>query len=199
MSNEIVIPESMPVTDFYSIDGIKLRREYVEQGMYAFVSWKWVKPFAKWINGRKCLEVLSGRGWLSYALRQLNVDIIATDDMSWSERGNFHGAPITDIERLDAIKAIKTYGKDVDIVIMSWPPYQEDIAYQILKTLHEVNPNAILIYIGERYGGCTADDEFFENAEFVEDDEFREVSEEFEQWDGIHDELYIVKYEEEEK
>lgn len=33
---------------------------------------------------------------------------------------------------------------------MSWPPQNSDLAYKVLKTMRKVNPECILIYIGEK-------------------------------------------------
>ncbi|MEK1828961.1 hypothetical protein AAAC51_07380 [Priestia megaterium] len=49
---------------------IQLKNAYNQAGMYAFISWQWVTPFIEWLNGRKVLEVMAGRGWWTYALRQ---------------------------------------------------------------------------------------------------------------------------------
>ena len=57
------------------------RQDYIQQGMFAFVSWKWVEPLAKWIGNRRCLEIMAGRGWWSHGLRQKGVDVIATKNV----------------------------------------------------------------------------------------------------------------------
>ena len=88
---------------------------------------------------------------------------------SWP--ANWKRKTFTHIEVMDAIDAIKKFGKEVEFIIMSWPPYNEPIAYEVLKTMREVNPNLKLIFIGEDYGGCTADDNFFDNVKEIEDKE----------------------------
>ena len=45
---------------------------------------------------------------------------------------------------------------------MSWP-YMDDTCYKAYKMMKEINPNCLMIYIGESIGGCTACDEFFLN------------------------------------
>ncbi|KAA9007339.1 hypothetical protein F4V43_02310 [Paenibacillus spiritus] len=78
-----VIPEAMPVFNNPFQDGaFEARYKYNKEGMFAFVSWRWINPFVEWIDNRRCLEVMAGRGILSYALRQKGVDIITTDDFS---------------------------------------------------------------------------------------------------------------------
>ncbi|QST02144.1 hypothetical protein IMZ31_22085 (plasmid) [Pontibacillus sp. ALD_SL1] len=183
-----------PFTSYEPGDILKdtmLREKYVGIGMYGFVSWRWVKPLSEWLKGKRCLEVMAGRGWLSYALREMGVDVVATDNFSWISGSDVK----TEVEPLEATEAVKKYGAEVDIVLMSWPPMSED-AYQVLKTMQDVNPDLLLLYIGESPGGCTANDDFFDHFQEVDDEEFDEkIAPLYQSWWGIHDSLYLGKYE----
>ena len=69
-----------------------------------------------------------------------------------------------------------------------------DVLYNQIK---EINPNCKLIYIGEGYGGCTADDDFHNNVHMVKDPDALLAIEHinmnlFKQFDGIHDEVCLV-------
>ncbi len=60
---------------------------------------------------------------LSKALQNCGVDMKATDDFSWNDN---HAVPWfrdswTEIEQLNALQAIETYGAEVDLVVCSWP------------------------------------------------------------------------------
>jgi hypothetical protein len=192
-----MIHDTMPrFGEFDFIEGLMLKDECNQKGMYTFVSWKWINPFVEWIGGRKCLEIMAGAGYLSYALRQKNVDIISTDNMSWHEKGKW--SLVTEVEKCTANQAIRKYGKKVDIVIMGWP-YMDDYAYKALKLLYYVNPKALMVYIGESWGGCTADDNFFNHFEHVSDLEFEKVSSKFEQFAGMHDYPYLGRYKQNQK
>lgn len=169
-----------------------LRDYYVRQGMYACVATKWTRPLAKWIGSRRCLEVMAGRGFLSYALTQEGVNVIATDNLSWAWKWA-DLPPVTQLIQMDAIEAVHTFGKDIDLLIASWP-YMDDTMYLTAKALHEVNPNALIIYIGEDQGGCTANDYFFERIMFVEDDAFDKVSEQYDAWQMLHDRLCLFEW-----
>lgn len=168
-----------------------LKEIYHNVGMYGFVSWKWVEPFAEWIKGKKVLEVMAGRGWLSHALRLKGIDIISTDNFSWHKNAGWE-EPLTEITNIDAVKSIDKFGKQVDIVIMSWP-YMDNTAFQVLKRLHEVNPSALVVYIGEYYG-CTADKEFHNHFEEIEDIGFNKVIEKYQRWNNIHDRPFLGRY-----
>jgi hypothetical protein len=195
------IPDEMPkFKDRFALENYATRSKYIEEGMFAFVSWKWINPFAEWIGERKCLEVMAGRGILSLALRQKGIDIITTDNFSWAKETKVDtfklwNDVLTDVEDIDAIDAVEKYGKNIDILIMSWA-YMDDTAYRVIKKLYEVNPAALVVCIGEGMGGCTADDSFFEHFEEFEDEKFEEVENNFERWSGLHDRPTLGRYSE---
>jgi hypothetical protein len=205
--DEYIIPDRMPSPyqdtfgfdlDLYST-AHEARQKHIKEGGFAFVSWRWVNPFVEWIGNRRCLEVMAGRGVLAYALRQKGVNVIVTDDYSWFN-GRYDGwnKTLVDVEKIDAIAAVKKYGKEIDILIMSWP-YMDNTAYRVIKELYAVNPKAVVVYIGEGPGGCTADDEFHNHFEEIGDKSFNRVVACFERWNGLHDKPYLGRYAEEVK
>lgn len=174
-----------------SLKELRLRDLYTNIGMYGFVSWRWVNPFVEWLNGRKVLEVMAGRGWLSHALRLKGVEVIATDNFSW---GNTRGwkEPLTEVIECDAVESVKLFGDKIDVLVMSWP-YMDNTAFQVIKELHRVNPKALVVYIGEN-GGCTADDEFHDHFELLDDPEFEKADKMYQRWYGLHDYLMLGRY-----
>lgn len=179
-----------------SLKELRLRGAFNDAGMFGFVSWKWVNPFVEWIGTRRVLEVMAGRGWLTHALRIKGVPVIATDDFSWANGGGWQ-EPLTQVDHLDAIESVKLYGEQIDILIMSWPS-MDDTAYEVLKELHKVNPNALCVYIGEGPCGCTANDNFFNHFEEEQDWEntpkWVEVLDNFQHWHGFHDRPAVGRY-----
>ncbi len=199
MNNNIfVIPKQLPNNPNWN--KFNLRQNYIEEGMFAFVSWKWINPFAERIGNKKCLEVIAGRGILSYALLQKNIDVIATDDYSWqdNENGQFKKwkEHVTTVEQMDAIKSVEKYGSNIDVLIMSWA-WMDDTAYRVIKKLYEINPKAVVVFIGESKYGCTADDSFFDHFQIIEDDDFNSVMKNYERWHSIHDRPMLGRYTEE--
>lgn len=84
---------------------------------------------------------------------------------------------------------------------MSWPPYGDDVAYNVLQALRTVNPKAHIIYIGE-YEGCCADENFFNAIKNIPDNRFKEINQHFQQFctslgsfftEIIHDRVYLFK------
>ena len=162
-----------------------------KRGMYAFVCWDWVNPLTEWIGKRKVLEIMAGAGWLAKALRSKGIDVIATDDHSWIDEKRW---PLqTEVERLSALKALKKYGRSVDIVICSWP-YMNNDAYHALRLLGKINPAAIFLYIGEWEGGCTASNKFFEHYGLIEQEQFKKVTRAYKSWWCMHDRIYLGRY-----
>lgn len=195
----VTVPIKMPKEDaghfILSVKDLERREEFISEGMYGFISWKWILPFIEWVGDKRCLEVMAGRGWWSYALQQKGVSVHATDDFSWHEQGRYSTwkDTLVNMEKLDAVKAVKKYGEETDVVLMSWP-YMDDTAYEVIKALHQVNPNAVVVYIGEGSGGCTASYAFFDHFYEIEDEAFTEVQMNFESWSAIRDEIRIGRF-----
>lgn len=198
---DTVIPEEFPLerevgifggVNVPQIYGTVSMIEFQHKGMFSLVSYNWIRPLSEWIGSRKCLEVMSGRGFLTKALRELNVDIVATDDYSWGF--NDYNNPVTEVEDIDAVESIKKYIRDVDILIISWPP-MDQVAYEVVKKARELNPDIIVIYIGEDEGGCTASESFFEIFDTnYSDEKFNEVSLVYPTWRGFHDTIMLGSF-----
>ena len=167
------------------------RSHFIKVQGFPLLSEDWVKPLARWIGDRPCLEIMCGNGYLSYALSKYGCKIKATDNFSWEK--NFDGmGKIYPIENLDCIAAIEKYGREVKFIICSWP-YMDDKAYRCLLKMREVNPKCRMIYIGEDFGGCTANDDFFNELEECYVKGFDEAVSNYRRWDSIHDTIRLVK------
>ena len=151
----------------------------------------WVKPLAKWIGDRPCLEIMCGNGYLSYALSKYGCNIKATDNYSWNKEFEKMGS-IYPVENLDCIAAIEKYGKNVKFIICSWP-YMDSNAYRSLMKMREINPKCRMIYIGEEFGGCTANNDFFNNIEECYVKGFEDAVGNYRRWQSIHDSIVLVK------
>lgn len=169
------------------------RGNYIKEYGFTYLTKAWVGQLLNVLKGKRVLEVMAGTGALASVLKSEGVDINVTDNKSWkssSERWNTQ--PHIPIEELDAVAAIKKYDK-VDYIIMSWPPYDSPIAYMVLMTKRICNPNAIIIYIGEGYGGCTADDDFHDNYTVIDRAIYTGVNANYQAFDGIWDRIEFCK------
>lgn len=185
-----IIPENID-QDLLEMDFLTLRHEFIKHQGYCIVTKSWTKKLSKCIGNKTCLEVMAGSGALSKALRDNGTNIITTDNFSWGDDywAGKRECRYCDIENLSAVDAIKKYAT-VNYIIMCWPPYDTKDAYDVLIAMREYNPKAVLIYIGEDWRGCTADDEFFETAEEIEDHPIYEFVN-IPQWWGVHDEIKL--------
>lgn len=177
-----------------------LRNIFIDHMGFVLLSKYWTKDLSHWIGKRRCLELMAGLGALSYGLRMQGINIIATDDYSWKKSTNGENSPLWDdnkmwtyVEKLDAVESVKKYGKNLDIIIMSWPPYDDVVAAKALKKMREVNPSCIMIYIGEEKGGCTANDEFYNILERIEDESFNLANAKFQTWPLTKDQPFLIK------
>lgn len=175
-----------PLTDDL-LDNFRHREKTIKQFGFVYITNDWLQPFLRFLSGKKVLEVMAGTGALSKVLLDNRIDIRATDDMSWHERRNW--TTYTDVENLDAVEAVKKYN-NVDYIIMSWPPYESPIALRVLQTMRIYNPKASIIYIGEGYGGCTADDDFHDEGLFSG---LTDVNKHYKPFYGIHDYFSLVQ------
>lgn len=127
-----------------------------------------LNALSNYIGTAKCLEVMAGNGCIASNLMQRGVDIVITTDKKSGKKYNQVREWCDNIINLDAVKAIEIYGRDIDYLLMSWPPYLDTVDYKCLMTLRKVNPAAKIIYIGEP-GGCTGSIEFYDNVSVHDD------------------------------
>ncbi len=177
--NELLTPDPWKTL---SLENFECRSICNQHGLWIVVADSWIKELAHWIGDRKCLEIMAGGGHLAKGLRKHGIDVIATDDYSWSLHSEAPSKE-NDVRRYDAVDAVKTF-IDTRILIVSWPPYRKSITF---KACDEWNTRGPIVYIGEDYGGCNATDEFFEH--FCEDENSHNIR--IPQWAGLHDRLII--------
>ncbi|BBG66212.1 hypothetical protein NNO_1509 [Hydrogenimonas sp.] len=91
---------------------------------------------------------------------------------------------------------IQTYDlvDEIDTIILSWPPYLEPLAHDVLKYFSEHDTISNLIYIGEDRHGCTGDDTFFDLWDDLKE-KGRIVSKRFrlEIFYGMYDFLHLIR------
>jgi hypothetical protein len=106
----------------------------------------------KEIDPNIILEVGAGEALLGkYLMKELNKEIILTDDYSWWEKDNLV-IKNKDVIKLNYKDAINRYKPD--LILASWIPYRQCWTKDFIK--HECVKGYILI--GEGPGGCTGSD-----------------------------------------
>jgi hypothetical protein len=131
------------------------------------------------LAGRPVVEIGAGSGYWAWQLEQAGVDIAAYDPHPVSLDNEFckHG-PYTAVLP-GGPEAVLSQHPD-RALLMVWPPYGGAHAAEALR----LYCGDLLIYAGEGWGGCTADDGFYE----LLDQEWNEVSEapQHVTWSGVH-------------
>jgi hypothetical protein len=129
------------------------------------------------------IEVGAGTGYWAFLVSKNGGDIIASDISEIGRNKYKFSAQYYEIIKEDHTIAAKYPDR---ALLLVWPPYNKPMAYDALMAYQ----GDIVIYIGEDYGGCCADDKFHQelmnNWEIVND-----IS--IPQWSGIHDYLTVYK------
>ncbi len=111
------------------------------KGIYCFYSKELIGELKTLIGDRTCVEIAAGDGTLARFLKDQGVNVIATDDLSWSHAIKYP----ENVENLDAKHALAKYSPKV--VICSWPPPGNTFERQVF-----LNKDVDLyIVIGSRY------------------------------------------------
>ena len=183
------LPYSFYTKEIYlGLNTQEIRRTIIKYSGYALLTWEVINFLSKFLNGN-CLEIISGSGYLTWALKQKNINIIATDNFSWDI--NFE--KWIDIEQLDAISAINKYGKALTYIIASWFPYDDNLAYECLIAVRKINPKCKMLIITESKFGCCANDKFFDNIEIINNKYIDEINNIYTSWFGIYDKFMLIK------
>jgi len=130
-----------------------------------------VDALAERLRGKSVLEVFAGNGTLAAELTRRGVDVVATTLFSGHD-GHERGLRFPVVER-DARAAVREFGRERDVLLMSWPTTTEAAAAAAL----EWGDERPIVFIGEvtrpelglaGLGGC-ASDFFFEIAELQDE------------------------------
>lgn len=155
------------------------RDVYAAEVSWAVYTTEYIDSLARLLEGKKVLEVASGRGVIQPIMRERGIEWVSTDAAPPS--GEDH------VIQMNAEQAIEAY-PDVDVVFASWLPYGAQWDIKLLRKLP-------LIIVGESGGGMTGGDDFWEMVEHLKTFEPAERFEWFtdvSQWRGIHDVTTVI-------
>jgi hypothetical protein len=133
------------------------------------------------------VSVGSGFGYTESLVKEQGGDIIATDlnpniSNKWCREGEYR----LKVEQLEAAEAVSKY-RDRN-VFMAWPPYDDPMAFNVAQRM---SGGKLLVFVGEDYGGCTGNDDFFKYLE--KQFEHLKTGASIPSWHGIHDHVYVYK------
>lgn len=125
-------------------------------GVFAIPTMSWLEPLAYRLQGKKVLDLMSGRGMISAVLQSLGVDITPVDNGSWGLD------EIVETQRMSCIEAIKKFKPDV--VVCAWPDdnvrEQSEKFKDVCDYIFQNELPIEILYVGEPAGGCNAGDNF---------------------------------------
>lgn len=171
----------------YAIRDLYLEHAFV---VYTDEMLKAMKTFCDKHKMKIVHEVCCGTGWFSHWMKKYGIPLKeAVDNKTWKTY-KLENKFLPFVKQDDAARFVKQSG-DADMFVLSWP-YMDPLAHMIWKNM---KPGQYLMYIGEGYGGCTADEGFFNAVsqhQVRDDKEFNEIAKAFVQFNGLHDlpELY---------
>ncbi len=187
-----------------SLENIRERKNFQMNFSWAVPTPEAVKSIVDFAGSDTIYEIGAGKGYWAYFINEMNGKIKCFDNPDCvfhyfkSPVSNDFGQNIADISQFKtfypvdfcATKDVVRGCKNAKVLMFCWPEYDKSWAYEYLKT---IKPDK-LIYIGEGYGGCCADDSFFKYIERCYDEYgFTSIP----QWDGLHD--YVMFYTRKEK
>jgi hypothetical protein len=111
------------------------------QGIYCFYSKELLAALAELIGSRSCLEIAAGDGTLTRFLRNMGIQIQASDDYSWEHAVRYPEW----VARRDAKESLRLHAPEV--VVCSWPPAGNGFERQIFRT----RSVQLYIVIGSRH------------------------------------------------
>ena len=174
------------------LSSFKIREIYLEKFGFSIPNHQALETIAA---ASPILEIGAGSGYWSYELKQFGVDIIATDPgvgryYMNSKGGFFWQQSWTAVEKLSAVKAIKTYPTRSLLII--WPDFHTTWPLKALIAHRSKH----LFYVGEGSGGCTGNDHFHKYL----DKHYKQIAiVDIPQFIGIHDRLFCYSRKHQEK
>lgn len=170
-------------------------RDYLEEtyGMWSYTSAPFIAALSDYLDGQPVLEIMAGNGYISHGLRQHNPHqrVITTDSQAWVDENQTGRHPVTTVEKLDALSAIKQYGQQVKFVIMSWSPDKVEIDWHVLQLIRSQFPYLKLLVVGEK-NGATNSPRFWQEAHLSQDG-LAAVNDHLHSFDLIDEQVYLAK------
>lgn len=149
--------------------------------------------------GRRLVEVGAGSGYWAAVLQVAypHLPILAVDDGSWAspleetpvkfERPSYASwseSPFFPVKRGSGILAASEAGHTGAVLMMVWPPYDDDFANLALGSFSAMGGKRF-VFVGESHGGCTGNEAFFARIEMEEWEQVACVR--IPRWSGVND------------
>lgn len=168
-----------------------IRQEYVNTISDTIVTQNLVDYLSILFKGKRCVEIHAGLGFLAKQLQNNGVDIIPIDDCKrFPKRSNYY----TDIKKYNRILDGVRDNTDTDFVLYQYPGFKNDTARKMLRYFRRANPDVVIIIIGEKKNGLTADRSFFYAVEEITDNKtYNTVTANYYKWNNRIDTITFYK------
>lgn len=174
------------------MENFKIRSKYIEEYSFSLYSLEELKILSKLFGNNRVYEFGCGSGYLTSQMKQLGCNYYGIDNYQTRYRGGYtFDNGNSDVIKENAIKFFTQRAKSSKFIVMSWPDYTSPFAYRLARLMRK---GSILVYKGEDYGGCTADDKFFNYIEthFKQDQKLSDKLNKYSnQFLGAHDYWYV--------
>lgn len=180
------IDENGPVYDDGSFSALR-RLEFAVEYAWAVPSQDAVQKIKAFVAGGLVLEVGAGRGLWARFMRDVGINVRATDrfdDNDFHHHGGVQRGVFTTVEKMSTDEAVHLIAADV--LFLCWPP----MTIMAATALWPHFKGDRVVYIGERDGGCTGDEEFHKLLK-RDWDEVAVVY--IPRWPGIHDDMTFYR------
>lgn len=173
-------PENMPRESLRG--NFEEREKYFRQYSFALPDPQALQVIKKY---SPIIELGAGTGYWAKLLNEIGCLVLAYDkhitgNHYFKEKVGYHYSVMEGDESV-----LDSYTEEYNL-FLCWPDYDCEWAFNALKCFK----GQYVIYIGEGYGGCTADDDFHEELERYWE---RVEEHDLKQWWAIHDELTVYK------
>jgi hypothetical protein len=155
--------DGAPVADPYDFNVTPALRKFDRHEMVGRYAWTITDPATVEFVARHIIggvvDPMAGSGWWLSILGQLGVDGIGYDINPPAAASNsYHKAGVEHVEILQCDAAVAVAQHPDRTLLLSWPPYDDDIGARVLRAY----AGKRVIYIGESDGGHCGDDEMHE-------------------------------------
>jgi hypothetical protein len=138
-----------------SIEALINRNNFCKTVAWSLPSPDALAKIAEFVGTDTLHDIGAGHGFWSALLAQMGLSVKAYD-LFFSGGYTSEDDPFFDVQLVSTPQILRL--PDVKAIMLNWPPYNEPMAFRYVSQLEPKK----LVYVGEDYGGCTADDNFFD-------------------------------------
>lgn len=174
-------------TKYFTAHYYEARRDLVRKYAWAIPNQSIIESIVKFAGDSTIVEVGAGSGYWARLISDFggNIDCFDNHDLGFGFHNEYY--PVSN-EDHTVISSHKVDEKN-KVLLLIWPPYATNMAEDCVRNALSSGYDKV-IYIGESYGGCTANDGFFdliyETADLI--DELLITT-----YEGIYDRVYFYK------